>query len=90
MRNQELDGWLGRWVVGVFGIVGDFGVDNHCMCVHAAFKDIKFSSDYVHVPSGIKVWKKRGESAHSASVSSSGPIIPCVLRPEHMQGLRDR
>jgi hypothetical protein len=55
MRNQELDGWLGRWVAGIFGIVSDFGWINHCMCVHAAFKDIKFSSDHVHVPSGIKV-----------------------------------
>jgi hypothetical protein len=46
-------GWIGLWG-GVFGIISEFGWVNHCTCVHAAFRDIKFSFDYVRVPSGIR------------------------------------
>jgi len=49
-----MDVWLDRRVGGVFGIISELGWIKHCMYVHTAFRDIKFSFDYIRVPSSIR------------------------------------
>ena len=74
MRNQELNGWLGQWVGGVFGMVSDLdGSFIVCVCI----RHLEISSSHLTVfVFHLASWVGRSEPARpSPSVPSSGSVM---------------